>query len=64
VQEMVRQVIDTLRSGAQDSVDIWMEKDGEPVLVRYMAVRDRSSAYLGTMEAVQRMGFAQEHFKA
>ena len=64
VQEMVRQVIDALRSGAQDSVDIWMEKDGEPVLVRYMAVRDRSGAYLGTMEAVQRMGFAQEHFKA
>ena len=64
VQEMVRQVIGTLRSGEQDSVDVWMEKDGEPVLVRYMAVRNREGAYLGTLEAVQRMGFARDHFRS
>lgn len=63
VQPMVRQVISTLKSGARDSFDIWMQKEGEPVLVRYMAVRDRSGAYLGTMEVVQRMGFAQQHFQ-
>jgi DUF438 domain-containing protein len=64
VQEMVRHVIATLKSGEQDSVDIWMEKEGEPVLVRYMAVRDREGSYVGTMEVVQRMGFARDHFKA
>ena len=64
VQEMVRQVIGTLRSGEQDSVDVWMEKDGEPVLVRYMAVRNREGAYFGTLEAVQRMGFARDHFRS
>ena len=64
VQEMVRQVIGALRSGEQDSVDVWMEKDGEPVLVRYMAVRNREGAYLGTLEAVQRMGFARDHFRS
>lgn len=64
VQEMVRHVISTLKSGEQDSVDIWMEREGEPVLVRYMAVRGRRGAYMGTMEVVQRMGFAREHFKA
>lgn len=64
VQQMVRHVIATLKSGEQDSVDIWMEKEGEPVLVRYMAVRDREGSYVGTMEVVQRMGFARDHFKA
>ncbi|MGO5173521.1 DUF438 domain-containing protein, partial [Atopobiaceae bacterium LCP21S3_F7] len=64
VQEMVRQVIGALRSGEQDSVDVWMEKDGEPVLVRYMAVRNREGTYLGTLEAVQRMGFARDHFRS
>jgi DUF438 domain-containing protein len=64
VEPMVRRVIASLKSGEQDSVDIWMEKEGEPVLVRYMAVRDRAGAYQGTMEVVQRMGFAQERFGA
>ena len=61
---MVRRVIASLMSGEQDSVDVWSENDGDPVLVRYMAVRDRTGAYLGTMEVVQRMGFAKERFGA
>ncbi len=64
VEPMVRRVIASLKSGEQDSVDVWMEKEGEPVLVRYMAVHDRTGAYLGTMEVVQRMGFAKERFGA
>lgn len=64
VQPMVRGVINSLKSGEQNSVDIWMQKEGEPVLVRYMAVRDREGNYLGTMECIQRMGFAQKHFSA
>ena len=62
VEQMMSQVIASLKSGEQDSVDVWMEKGGEPVLVRYLAIRDRNGAYQGTMEAVQRMGFAQKHF--
>lgn len=62
VEYMVRNVIDMLRSGQRDSVDVWMQKKGEPVLVRYMAVRDREGAYLGTLECVQPMGFARDHF--
>lgn len=62
IQKMVKGVIATLRSGKEDSVDIWMEKEGEPVLVRYMAVRDHESRYLGTMEIIQRMNFAKKHF--
>ncbi len=59
---MARQVIGGLRSGARDSVDVWMNKGGGPVLVRYMAVRDSSGRFLGTLECVQKMGFAKEHF--
>jgi len=61
---MARQIIDELRKGEKDSVDVWMEKRGEPVLVRYMAVRDKNGAFAGTLECVQRMGFARKHFAA
>lgn len=39
-----------------------MEKGGRTMLVTYMAVRDKSRNYLGTMEIVQDMEFAKEHF--
>ena len=61
-EPMTRQVIKDLKSGEKDSVDIWMVKEGQPVLVRYMAVRD-DQGYVGTMEFVQRMQNAADHFK-
>ena len=61
-QTMVRQIIEDFRAGRRDSVEMWMPKNGEPVLVRYMAVRDADGTYLGTMECVQPMGFAERHF--
>lgn len=61
---MARQIIDSLRAGAQNSVDIWLTKRGKPVLVRYMAVRGADGGYVGTLECVQRMDFAEEHFAA
>lgn len=63
VEEMVNHVIESLKSGKRDSVDIWMNRGDEPALVRYMAVRDRNGEYQGTVEVVQRMGFAKEHFE-
>jgi DUF438 domain-containing protein len=60
---MARQIIDDLRSGAKDSVDVWMNKGGEPVLVRYMAVRNKDGGFVGTLECVQKMGFARDHFE-
>ena len=38
------------------------EKTEKTMLVTYMAVRDATGTYLGTMELVQDMGFAKEHF--
>lgn len=62
IEKMVRGIIAAFRAGERDSVEVWMQKEGEPVLVRYMAVRDREGSYVGTLEVVQRMAFAQEHF--
>ena len=59
---MVRMVISELKSGEKDSIDIWNERGGEPVLIRYMAVRDKDGKYQGTMEVVQHMGFARDYF--
>lgn len=63
VEGMVRQIIGDFRSGTRDSVPIWMEKGGRSMLVTYMAVRDKAGKYLGTVELVQDMEFAKQHFK-
>lgn len=62
IEPMVRSVIEDFRSGNRDSIDIWNSRDGEPVLVKYIAVRDKDKKYVGTLECVQKMGFAKDHF--
>ena len=61
-EPMVRGIIDDFRAGKRDSVPVWMEKMGKTFLVTYYAVRDKNGSYLGTLEAVQDMEFAREHF--
>jgi len=60
---MARAIIGQLKSGEKDSVDVWMTKQEEPVLVRYMAVRNDAGQYVGTLECVQKMSFARDHFQ-
>ncbi|WP_077390528.1 DUF438 domain-containing protein [Mobilibacterium timonense] len=62
VEPLVRSIIDGFRNGTSDVVPVWMEKGGRTMLVRYMAVRDRDGKYLGTLEFVEDMEFAKEHF--
>ena len=62
IEPMVRAIIEDFRSGRRDSLPVWMEKEGHTMLITYMAVRDKQSRYLGTMELVQDMTFAKEHF--
>lgn len=59
---MVRHIIREFRNGTRDEVAVWAEKGGRPMYVRYLAVRSKSGEYLGTLEAVQDMTFAKEHF--
>ena len=63
IEPMVRQIIDDFRNGKRDSFPVWMEKNGRTVLVKYMAVRDADRNFVGTVELVQDMEFAKEHFK-
>jgi DUF438 domain-containing protein len=62
IEPMVRQIIDDFRNSRRDVVPVWMEKGGRTMLVQYMAVRDRAGNYIGTVELVQDMEFAKEHF--
>ena len=62
VEPMVRSIIDSFRSGKADRMPVWMDKGGRTMLVQYMAVRDTNGNYLGTVELVQDMEFAREHF--
>ena len=62
VEEMVRMIITSFKEGKRDSVDVWTEKNGHTYLVRYMAVRDKQGAFVGSMEYVQNMDAAKEHF--
>ena len=63
VEQQVKRIISEFRQGTMDKVPIWMNKNGKTMLVTYMAVRDRDSRYLGTIELVQDMEFAREYFK-
>lgn len=62
IEPMVRQIIEDFRNSRRDLVEVWMEKGGRTMLVKYMAVRDKAGKYLGTVELVQDMEFAKEHF--
>lgn len=56
VEPLVRMLIHDFKTGKKDSMSIWGEKGGQPVLINYYALRDPEGKYLGTMEAVQLMG--------
>ncbi len=62
IEPMVRSILDSFRNGERDKVEVWMEKGGRTMLVTYMAVRDKSKNYLGTMEVVQDMEDIKKHF--
>lgn len=62
VEPMVRAIIGEFKAGTKDEVPVWMEKGGHTQLVRYIAVRDIEGNYVGTLEFVQDMEFAKEHF--
>lgn len=63
VEPIVRGIIESFRKGERDNVAVWLEKVGRPFYVNYMAVRDQNNNYLGTLELVQDMQFAKDHFE-
>ena len=63
IEAKVRMILNEFRAGTLDKVPVWMEKNGKTMLVTYIAVRDHAGNYIGTLELVQDMGFAKEHFE-
>lgn len=63
IEAKVRMILNEFCAGTLDKVPVWMEKNGKTMLVTYMAVRDHAGNYIGTLELVQDMGFAKEHFE-
>lgn len=45
-------------------MDYNIDNNRRTMLVQYMAVRDKDGKYLGTVELVQDMEFAKEHFNS
>ena len=64
IEQQGRKIIEEFRNNTLDKVPIWMNKNRRDMLVTYMAVRNKQGEYLGTMELVQDMEFAKEHYKA
>lgn len=62
IEAMVRMIISEFKAGRRDKVERWAERKGKPLFVTYFAVRDRDGKYLGTLETVQDMQFAKDHF--
>lgn len=63
IEQKVRRIIEEFRAGTLDQMPVWMDKGGRTFLVTYYAVRDKQEQYLGTLELVQDMEFAKEHFR-
>lgn len=63
IEQKVRRIIEEFHAGNLDQVPVWMDKGGRTFLVTYYAVRDKQKQYLGTLELVQDMEFAKEHFQ-
>ena len=61
-EPMVRAIIQDFRDGKRDKVPVWLEKNGKSMLITYMAVRDATGKYIGTMETVQDMEPMRAHF--
>ncbi len=62
VEGMVRWLFNEFRAGKQNSFEVWHKRDGRDLLVRYIAVRDEQGSYLGTLEFVEDLTAAHEHF--
>jgi len=49
----VNEILTDFKTGHRDSAEFWIDNGGRKIYIRFFAVRDRSSRYLGTLEATQ-----------
>jgi len=51
--DVVEKIVNSFREGKRDSVDFWINLKGRKIYIRYFAVRDKQSSYLGALEVTQ-----------
>jgi PAS domain S-box-containing protein len=51
--DRVNQILSDFKSGRRDSAEFWIDLKGRKVYIRYFAVRNEASKYLGTLEVTQ-----------
>jgi PAS domain S-box-containing protein len=51
--DKVNQILSDFKSSRRDSAEFWINLGERKVYIRYFAVRDKASKYLGTLEATQ-----------
>ncbi len=51
--DKVNRILEDFRAGRRDVADFWIRMRGRLILIRYLAVRDKSGQYLGTLEVTQ-----------
>jgi DUF438 domain-containing protein len=51
--DIVDRILSDFRSGQQNVAEFWIDFHGKYVHIRYFAVRDAQSNYLGTLELTQ-----------
>jgi uncharacterized protein len=52
---IVQQILDDFRSGKEDRAPFWIEMKGQFIHIEYLALRDTSGKYLGTLEVSQNL---------
>lgn len=57
---IVEQVVEDLKSGKKEHEDFWIKMGGMYILIRYFAVRDEKSEFLGILEVSQNIKTIQE----
>ena len=50
---IVEQILSDFRSGRQNIAEFWIQMQGRFIHIRYFAIRDEASQYLGTLEITQ-----------
>ena len=61
-KQLASKIIEDFRVGRKDKYEFFRYLNDEPVYIRYIAVRNEEGEYLGTLEAVEDLDYAEEHF--
>lgn len=63
MQKFFINIVFQLKSGKKERAGIWLKSQGKTLFVHYIAIIDDDGRFLGSLEIVEDMDFAQKYFK-